>query len=141
MRRKTSKRGKIAYFAFLKKTEVVLITSFTVLLKYAVSTLPLSIYFYPSISTHKTLWLDRQDKQLLTHGTFKNACSKPVRGRFHGCGILAGSNSARGKFHGYGTLTSKKVLDKSIELTTIPLLWIAVIQTNSGAGAMSKRSA
>ena len=30
-RRKTSKRGKIVYFAFLKKTEIVLITSFTIL--------------------------------------------------------------------------------------------------------------
>ena len=40
---------------------------------------------YPSISTNKTLWPNRQGgKRLLTHGTIKNAGSKPVRGRFHG---------------------------------------------------------
>ena len=32
LRRKTSKRGKIGYFAFLKKIETVLIASFTILL-------------------------------------------------------------------------------------------------------------
>ena len=36
----------MGYFMFLKKTEIVLITSFTILLNYAVSTLPLSNYFY-----------------------------------------------------------------------------------------------
>ena len=79
---------KTLRFAFLKKTEIVLITSFTILLNYAVSTLPLSNPFYPSIITHKTLWPNCQDRPLLTHGTFKNAGSKPVRGRFHGCGTL-----------------------------------------------------
>ena len=68
-----------------------MITSFTILLNYAVSTLLLSNYFYPSISTHKTLRHNRRDKRLLMHGTFKNAGSKPVRCRFHGCGTLAGS--------------------------------------------------
>ena len=61
-RGKTSKRVKIVCFVFLKKIEIVLIASFTVLLNYAVSTLPLSNYFYPSISTHKALWSNRQDK-------------------------------------------------------------------------------
>ena len=56
-------------------------------MNYAVSALPLSNYFYPSISTHKNLWPNCQDKQL-THVTFKNAGSKPLRGRFHGCGTL-----------------------------------------------------
>ena len=37
---------------------------------------------------------------------FQNSGSKPVRGRFHGC----------------GTLISKEVLGPSIEPTTIPLL-------------------
>ena len=91
MRRKTSKRGKIGCVVFLKKIEIVMITSFTILLNYAVSTLLLSNYFYPSISTHKTLRHNRRDKRLLMHGTFKNAGSKPVRCRFHGCGTLAGS--------------------------------------------------
>ena len=36
------------------RPKIVLITSFRILLNYAVSTLPLSNYFYPSISTHKT---------------------------------------------------------------------------------------
>ena len=36
----------------------------------------------------RDLWPNCQDKQLLTHGTFKNAGSKPVRGSFHDCGIL-----------------------------------------------------
>ena len=56
-------------------------------MNYAVSTLPLSNYFYPSISTHKNLWPNCQDKQL-THAIFKYAGSKAVRGRFHGCGTL-----------------------------------------------------
>ena len=68
-------------------------SSFTILLNYAVLTLLLSNYFYLFINTHKALWLNRQDKQILTHGTFKNAGSKPMRGRFHGCGILT-SNEA-----------------------------------------------
>ena len=79
---------KTLRFAFLKKIEIVLITSFTILLNYTVSTLPLSNHFYPSIITHKTQWPNRQDRPLLTYGTFKNAGSKPVRGRFHGCGTL-----------------------------------------------------
>ena len=79
---------KIVCFAFLKKNEFVFIASFTILLNYAISTLPLSNYFYPSISTYKTLWPNYQDKRLLAHETFKNAGSKPVRGKFHGCGTL-----------------------------------------------------
>ena len=79
---------KTVRFAFLKKVEIVLITSFTILLNYEVSTLPLSNHFYPSIITHKTLWPNRQDRRLLTHGTFKNASLKQVRGRLHGCGTL-----------------------------------------------------
>ena len=85
---KTSKRGKIVHFAFLKKAEIVLIVSFTILMNYAVSTLPLSNYFYPYISSHKTLWPDCQDKGLLIPRTFKNAGSKLVRGRFHSCRTL-----------------------------------------------------
>ena len=96
---------------FFKKIEIVLIASFTILLKYAVSTLLLLNYFYPYISTHKTLWPNCQDKQLLTYGTFKNAGSKSVRGRFHGCGTFKGSKLVRGRFHGCGTLTSKEALD------------------------------
>ena len=44
-------------------------------------TLLLSNYFY-LLSVLTGL------KRLLVHGTFKNAGSKPVRGRFHGCGTL-----------------------------------------------------
>ena len=76
-----AKRRKFC-FAFLEKIEIVLITPFTIVLNYAVSTLPLSNYFYPSISTPKTLWSNLQDKRLLTHGDFKNAGSKSVRCRF-----------------------------------------------------------
>ena len=107
---KTSKRGKTVCFAFFKKTELILITSFTILLNYAVSTLQLSNYFYPSISTNKTLWPNHQDKQLLPHGTFKNTGSKMVRGMFHGWGTIAGSKPVRGRFHSFGTLTSKEAL-------------------------------
>ena len=71
-----------------------MIISFTILLNYAVATLQLLDYFYPSISTHKTLWPNCQEKRLLTHRTFKKAGLKPVRGFFHG----------------YGTLTSKEDL-------------------------------
>ena len=92
---KTSKRGTIVHLAFLKKAEIVLLVSFTILLNYAVSTLPLSNYFYPYISSHKTLWPDRQDKGLLIPRTFKNAGSKPVRNRFHS----------------WWTLTLKELLD------------------------------
>ena len=38
---------------------------------------------------HKTLEPNRQDMALSTHENFKNTGSKPVRDRFHGCGILA----------------------------------------------------
>ena len=48
----------------------------------------LSNYFYLFISTHENLWLNCQDKWLLTHGIFKNAGSKPVRGRLPDCGTL-----------------------------------------------------
>ena len=51
-------------------------------------TLLLLNYFYLFTSTHKTLWPNHQDKWLLTHETFKNSGSKPVRGRFHGWGTL-----------------------------------------------------
>ena len=71
-----------------------MIISFTILLNYAVATLQLLDYFYPSISTHKTLWPNCQEKRLLTHRTFKKAGLKPVRGFFHG----------------YGTHTSKEDL-------------------------------
>ena len=73
---------------------------------------------------HKTLWPDRQDKRQVRYETFMNASSKPVRDRFHGC----------------GTLASKEALGRQIEPTTIPFLWIAVIQKNSRAGAMFRRS-
>ena len=43
---KSSRRGKIGYFEFLKKIEIVLISLFTIL--------------HPSTSTHKTLWPNRQ---------------------------------------------------------------------------------
>ena len=43
---KSSRRGKIGYFEFLKKIEIVLISLFTIL--------------HPSASTHKTLWPNRQ---------------------------------------------------------------------------------
>ena len=95
LRRKLRRGRKLLILHFLKKEGIALITSFTILLHYAVSVLPLSNYFYPSISTHKTLWPNRQDQLLLTHGNFENAGWKPVRGRFHGC----------------GTLTLKEVLD------------------------------
>ena len=68
-----------------------------------------------SISTHKTLWPDPQEERLLTHGTFKNTGSKPVRGKFHVC----------------VTLTSEEALGTQIEPTTIPLLWIPMVQRNS----------
>ena len=90
---KTSKMGKIVCLAFLKKIEILLIAPFTMLLNYVVSTLSLLNYFYPSISTHKTLWPTCQNKQLLTHGIFKNAGLKPVRGRFHGCGTLTSKDA------------------------------------------------
>ena len=47
---------------------------------YLYLTLLLSNYFYLFISIHKALWPNRQDKRLLTYGTFKNVGSKPVRG-------------------------------------------------------------
>ena len=50
--RNTSKRVKIICLAFLTNIEIVLIASFTILLNYAGSTLPLSNSFYPS--SHKT---------------------------------------------------------------------------------------
>ena len=53
-----------------------------------VLTLLLLHYFYLFVSAHKTLWPNRQDKRLPTHGAFKNAGSKPARGRFYGCGTL-----------------------------------------------------
>ena len=40
------------------------------------------------ISTHKILWPIRQDKQLSTHGNFKNAGAKLVRGSFHSRGTV-----------------------------------------------------
>ena len=80
------------------------------LLNYAVSTLLLSNYLYPSISTLKTLWPNLQENRLVSHGTFKIAGSKSVRERFHGCGTLAGSKPVRGRFHGCGTLTSTEAL-------------------------------
>ena len=40
------------------------------------------------LSVFTKLYGDRQEKQLLTHRTFKNVGSKPLRGRFHGCGTL-----------------------------------------------------
>ena len=57
-------RGKKLFILhFLKKIEIVLIISVTILLNYVVSPLPLSNYFHPSISTHKTLWPNCQDKR------------------------------------------------------------------------------
>ena len=96
-RTKTSKRGKIVYFAFLKKIETVLIISFTILLKifdfwlcyyYQIACTCLSllarlVYHYSYYS-----WPNRQDKRLLTHATFENTGSTPMRGRFHGCWTL-----------------------------------------------------
>ena len=79
---------KLFILHFLKKIKIVLITSFIILLYYAVSTLPLSNDFSLSMGIHKTLWPDRQDKRQVTYETFKNASSKPVRDRFHGCGTL-----------------------------------------------------
>ena len=70
----------------LKKIEIVLITSFTILLK--ICGFWLCNYFYLFSSIHKTLWPNCQNKWLIPHGTFKNAGSKPVRGRFRGCGTL-----------------------------------------------------
>ena len=55
-------------------------TPFTILPNYAVSTLPLSNYFYPSVNIHKTLWPIRQGNRLLPYGTFKNAGSKRETG-------------------------------------------------------------
>ena len=69
----------------LKKIEVVLIAYYTTEL--------CSIYF--AVITHKTLLPIHQDKRLSAHWTFKNAGSKPVRGRFHS----------------RATLTSKEALD------------------------------
>ena len=92
---KTSKRGKIVILRFihskslLKKIEIVVITSFIILLNYTVMTFLLSNYFHLFISTHKIPWPNRPDKQLPTHWSFKNAILKPVRGRFHGWGTLA----------------------------------------------------
>ena len=57
------------------------------------------------------LWPNRQDKRLLIRGTLKNASSKPVRGKSHGCGTLTGSKPVRGRFHGSGMLTTKEALD------------------------------
>ena len=91
--------GKLFISRFLKKIEIVLITSFTILQNYAVLTLPLLNFFCPSISIQKTLWPDRQDKRLLIPRTFKNAGSKPVRSRFHDCGTFASSKPVRGRFH------------------------------------------
>ena len=48
----------------------------------------LSSCFYLFISAHKSLWPNRQGRLLSLHETFKNAGSKTVRGRLHGCGIL-----------------------------------------------------
>ena len=83
---------------------MVLITSVTILLNYAVSTLLLTNYFYPSISTPKTLWPNHQAKLLLTHGIFENEGWKPVRGGFHGC----------------GTITLKEVLIRKYSVTLYP---------------------
>ena len=94
--RNSSKREKIVYFAVPKRNWncpdnlIHCTTEKTWFL-----TLPLSSWFYSFISTHKTLLPNRQDKRLLSYETFKNASSKPVRGRFHGC----------------ATLTSKETLD------------------------------
>ena len=90
LRRKLVRGRKLLILHFLTKEGIALITSFTILLNYAVSILQLWKYFYPSISTHKTLWPTRQDQLLLTHGNFENAGWKPVRGRFHGCATLTG---------------------------------------------------
>ena len=97
---KTSKRGKIVYFVFffylkylLKKIEIDNLIYYTTE-NMRFLTLLLSNYFYLFSSIHKTLLLNCQNKWLIPHGTFKNAGSKPVRGRFRGC----------------GTLTSKEVL-------------------------------
>ena len=57
------------------------------------------------------LWPNRQDKRLQICGTLKNAGSKPVRGKSHGCGTPTGSKPVRGRFHGCGTLTTKEALD------------------------------
>ena len=67
---KILKWGKLFILHFLKKFQIVMITSFTITLNYAVLTLPFSNYFYSFIKT------------------FKNAGLKQVRGRFHGCGTL-----------------------------------------------------
>ena len=48
----------------------------------------LSNYFYLFISAHKSLWPNHQDKLLSLHEMFKDAGSKTVRGRLHGCGTL-----------------------------------------------------
>ena len=52
--RKKKKKTKKKQQQKQNRPKIVLITSFRILLNYAVSTLPLSNYFYPSISTHKT---------------------------------------------------------------------------------------
>ena len=52
--RKKKKKKKKQQQQKQNRPKIVLITSFRILLNYAVSTLPLSNYFYPSISTHKT---------------------------------------------------------------------------------------
>ena len=51
-------------------------------------TLLLSNLFYLFISTHMTLLPNHKEKQLVIHGAFKNAGSKPVRGRLHGSGAV-----------------------------------------------------
>ena len=109
-----------------------MITSFTILLNCAVSTLSLSNYFYPSISTHQNLWPNRQGKQLLTTG------SKAVRDRFHGCGTLANSKPVRGRFHGFGTLTSKEALNRTYQYTSFVE---CCDSSNSGAGTLFRWSA
>ena len=48
----------------------------------------LSNCFCLFISAHKSPWPNRQDRLLSLHETFKNAGSKTVRGRLHGCGIV-----------------------------------------------------
>ena len=87
--------GKLVILRFLKKINcpdnVIYYTTELCSIDFAVFKLLLTSF----ISTHKTLRPIRQDRRLSTYGTFKNAGSKPARGRFYS----------------RGTLTSKEALD------------------------------
>ena len=72
---------------------------------------------YSSISTHKTLWPNRQDKRLLTHETHKNAGSKSVR-----------------------QVPWSWIPNFKRRLRHIALLWIPVIRRNSCAWTISQWS-